>query len=310
MMMNFSHPCKTHLFLHLLLTGFILAKCTPQHKSGGGEIAGIPYPEPTPDSVATDFLPGIVSADSLDFNAAFSPDGNSFFFSRSRHGKWVILVSVYTGNHWTFPVPAPFSESQYSQADATFGPDGSLYYISNRPRNATDTTPDFDIWVVRQLEGGSWSTPENVEGVNSDSAEYYVSLSANGNLYFASSRTGGYGDHDIYVSRFDAGRYSTPENLGPAINGPQMEHDPCISGNEEVLYFTSVDRKDGYGSGDIYFSRRQPDRGWSAGQNAGPRINTPTYEYCTYITPDQKYFFFSSDYDVKWIDARYLPDKE
>lgn len=268
---------------------------------------GIPYPAPLPDSVALPFLPGIVSRDSLDFNAAFSPDGKAFYFARSFNEGWQILVTRYDGKQWTAPRPAPFSENKYSQADPFFGPDGTLYYISNRPRNAADTIADYDIWFVRPLAAGKWSAPENLQAVNTDSTEYYVSLADNGNIYFASNRAGGLGDHDIYVSRLAHGRYTTPENLGPAINSPAMEHDPAISKDDQLLYFTSVERKDSRGSADIYYTRKDASGQWAAARNAGPRVNTDTYEYCSYLTPDGRYLFFSSNFDVKWIDTRYLP---
>jgi Tol biopolymer transport system component len=266
----------------------------------------IPYPAPLPDTVALTFLPGIVSKDSLDFNAAFSPDGRSFYFSRSPAGGYDILVSKHDGTRWQEAELAPFSEKQYSEADAIFAPDGNLYYISNRPRDAHDTIPDFDIWFVRPLPNGKWSAPENLTIVNSDSTEYYVSFAANGNLYFASSRPGGYGQEDIYVSRYVDGHYTTPVNVGPTINTDHSEHDPCISSDEQTLYFTSVNRSDGYGEGDIYYSKKTPDKKWNIAQNMGPQINTPTYEYCSYISPDGKYFFFSSNYDVKWVDLKEL----
>jgi hypothetical protein len=38
-------------------------------------------------------------------------------------------------------------------------------------------------------------------------------------------------------------------------------------------------------------------------QSAAIRI---PYEYCSYLTPHGKYLFFSSDYDVKWMDAKQL----
>ncbi|MGS2764434.1 hypothetical protein [Sinomicrobium sp. M5D2P9] len=47
-----------------------------------------------------------------------------------------------------------------------------------------------------------------------------------------SNRPGGYGSHDIYRSRFEDGNYTTPVNLGPAINAPEMEYDPYITPEE------------------------------------------------------------------------------
>ncbi len=287
----------------LLTTAALLAiHCTSEIKH-----SSINYPEPTPDSVATRFLPGIVCSDSLDFNAAFSTDGNQFYFSRSAKGKWVIYVTEQKDGAWTRPVPAPFSEPEYSQADPFITPDRTLFYISNRPQHAGDTTADFDIWLIHQQDNGAWSKPENLPVVNSDSSEYYVSLSANRNLYFASNREGSLGSHDIYVSRFINGSYAVPENLGPAINSVFMEHDPMISPDEQYLIYTSVDRADSYGSADLYYSLRREDGTWSPAANMGKQFNTDTYEYCSYLTPDNQYFFYSSEYDVKWISTKLFP---
>lgn len=268
--------------------------------------SSISYPLPLPDSVAMRFLPGIVCGDSLDFNAAFSPDGKSFYFSRSSRGKWMIYVTAQKEGVWTNPVPAPFNETEYSQADPFIASDGTLFYISNRPRHPGDTIADYDIWFIRPQKDGTWTKPENPPNVNSDSTEYYVSLSENGNLYFASDRAGTMGSHDIYVSRYINGAYTTPENLGPAINSKQMEHDPMISPDERFLIFTSVERPDSQGSADLYYSLRNPDGTWAPAKNVGNKVNTDSYEYCAYLTADKRYLFFSTRYDVKWISARHF----
>jgi Tol biopolymer transport system component len=287
----------------LLLIAFAAAQCS----RGGQQQTAISYPVPQPDSIAVRFLPGIVSNDSLDFNSAFSPDGKSFYFSRSGKGKWMIYVTELQAGSWSKPRLAPFNEPRYSQADPFITLDGTLYYISNRPKTAGDTVSDYDIWRIRPRPNGSWTKPENVEAVNSDSTEYYMSLAANGNLYFASDRSGTLGSHDIYVSRYVNGNYTKPENLGPAINSGNMEHDPMIAPDEQYLIFTSADRRDSHGSGDLYYSLRNADGTWAPAQNMGARFNTDSYEYCSYLTPDGRYLFYSSDFDVKWISTKYLP---
>ncbi|HEY0652032.1 MAG TPA: hypothetical protein VGD65_02850, partial [Chryseosolibacter sp.] len=146
----------------------------------------------------------------------------------------------------------------------------------------------------------------NFGAVNSDSSEYYVSFCANGNLYFGSSRPGGYGQEDIYVSHYVNGAYTNPENLGSKINSPQSEHDPCISPDERLIVFKSENREDGFGEADLYFSTVDDKRSWNAAQNLGAEINTKSYEYCPYFSPDGKYFFFSSQCDIMWIDMQAL----
>lgn len=289
--------------LFLTTIAMLTIQCTGERRHQ----TSINYPEPLPDSVAMPFLPGIVCSDSLDFNAAFSPDGKRFYFSRSSKGKWMIYMTELSDGSWSKPALAPFTETRYSQADPFITGDGTLYYISNRPRHIGDTIPDYDIWLVRPQGDGSWTKPINPEAVNSDSTEYYVSCSANGNLYFASNRAGTLGSHDIYLSRYENGVYTIPENLGPAVNSEQMEHDPMISPDEQYLIFTSVDRADSHGSGDLYYSLRNSDGTWMQARNMGAKFNTDSYEYCSSLTTDTQYLFYSTNYDVKWISTKYFP---
>jgi Tol biopolymer transport system component len=264
----------------------------------------ITYPKPYPDSLAIEFLPGLVSVDGLDFNSVFSPDGQSFYFSRSVNGQWDIFVCKYDGFSWGKPVGVSFSDETYSEADPAFSPDGKLFFISNRPRQGELKKDDFDIWYVEQAGEGRWSKPQNLLEVNSDSSEYYISFSQNGNLYFGSSRPVGFGSDDIYVSRFVEGRYTSPENLGSNINSPASEHDPCVSPDERLIVFKSENREDGFGQADLYFSTIDQTQAWMPATNFGAAINTEGYEYCPYFSPDGKYFFFSSQSDIMWIDMR------
>jgi Tol biopolymer transport system component len=287
----------------IAIASFSLIRCSDPVKNE----QAIPYPDPKPDSLALPFLKGIASSDSLDFNAAFSKDGNSFFFSRREGEKTHIYVSYFDGTNWGNPAMTTFSEPEFSQADPFVTPEGTLYYISDRKRDASDTIPDFDIWMVHPQENGKWSAPENVQGVNSDSTEYYVSLADNKNLYFSSNRVGTLGRFDIYVSKFVDGKYSTPENLGSAVNAPETDHDPFISRDEKLLIFTSKNRKDTFGTGDLYYSEKDNDGKWSAAKNMGKRFNTAGYDFCASISRDSTYFFFSSENDIKWIAINYLP---
>jgi len=271
--------------------------------------AKITYPDPHPDSVALTFLPGIVSSESRDLNAMFSPDGQSFFFTRAQNDRMSIYQMRLVNGAWNAPEPFPYTASDYSDADPAIAPDGKLYFISTRPKDENDKTTDYDIWSIAPQVDGSWSKPENVAAVNSDSSEYYVSFSNNGNIYFSSSRAGGFGQEDIYRSRFENGSFTPPENLGGKINSGKSEYDPGISMDENMLVFTSSGRDDSFGAGDLYGSKLDRLNTWMQARNLGKRFNTPTRDYCASFTPDSKYFFFSSEDNVKWISRKVLEDE-
>ena len=269
-------------------------------------VIDIPYPQPFPDSTTLAFLPGLVSIDSFDFNATFSPDGKSFYFSRALNGRPSIFVTHYSLRKWAEPVLVSTPGTNYSDADPAFGPDGKLYFISDRPINASDTTDDFDIWFSSPVDNGGWSAPENMRTVNSDSNEFYISFSEKGNMYFASSRKGGLGEEDIYVSRLINGQYTTPDNLGAAVNSPKSEFDPGISPKEDLLIFASSGRDDSYGAADLYYAKTDNNGKWQQAGNLGGNINTKSRDFCPSLPPGSKYFFFSSERDVKWVSTRYL----
>ena len=261
---------------------------------------GIPYPNPAPDSIPRVFLPGIVSKDGLDFNASFSTDGKTFYFSRSRNRKYVIYETVYKDSKWQPVNVSSLFDTSYSNTDPFVAPDNALYFISNRPKDKSDTTGDYDIYrMVKQ--GNAYGAPEYLPGVNSDSTEYYVSVARSGNIYFASYR---FGNLDLYMSKKTATGYEEPASLGVLINSVFDEHDPMIAPDESFLVFTST-RADGFGEADLYLTHKTNGQ-WGNPTNLGIGINTKTYEYCPYLTPDGKYFFYSSENEVKWVSSNVL----
>jgi Tol biopolymer transport system component len=273
----------------------VLAACTSSKNN-----TGIPYPEPAPDSVATIFLPGIVSGDTLDFNAAFSVEGKTFYFSRSRNRKYVIFETEYRDDKWRPETISPLFDTLYSNTDPFVAPDSAIYFISNRPKDKSDTTDDYDIYrIVKQ--GNTYGQPEYLAGVNSDSTEYYVSVSRAGNIYFSSYRDG---NLDLFMSKKNGATYEEPVNLGVLINSVFDEHDPLIAPDESFLVYTST-RSDGFGEADLYITHKTNGQ-WDAPRNMGPGINTKAYEYCPALSPDGKYFFFSSEFQVKWISSEVL----
>ncbi len=120
----------------------------------------------------------------------------------------------------------------------------------------------------------------------------FPSLGFNGSaLYFASNRPGGYGGFDIYVSYFKDGKWSAPENLGPAINSSGNEITPYFDGEE--LYFSS-DYKFGLGGYDI-FSSRADNGSWTEAKNMGKGINSPSDDYYFVVDQNTGDFYYSSN---------------
>jgi hypothetical protein len=152
------------------------------------------------------FAEGAISTGDMELNAAFTPDGKTLYFTKRTPKRqfWAIVVSHFRNGKWSAPEVADFS-GQYSDFDPFISPDGSkLYFSSIRPMDGK-LKQDSDIWVVER-EKASWGAPHRIEApINTPAQEYYSSVTADGTLYFSSTREGGKGKGDIYRSKLVGG---------------------------------------------------------------------------------------------------------
>jgi outer membrane protein OmpA-like peptidoglycan-associated protein len=86
-----------------------------------------------------------------------------------------------------------------------------------------------------------------------------------------------------------------PENLGEAINSEQDESAPVISFKGNVLYFWSLNRPDGFGFHDIYYTRLDTSGKWVKAQNIGQPVNDAGANIVLSIMPDGKQLLIYQD---------------
>lgn len=88
--------------------------------------------------------------------------------------------------------------------------------------------------------------------------------------------------------------WSTPQNLGSAINTGANEQHPAISKDGLSLYFAS-DRPGGFGGLDIWVSERETlDDPWGPPQNLGSNINSSGNDLAPSFTRDGHTMYFHS----------------
>jgi len=148
--------------------------------------------------------------------------------------------------------------------------------------------PVFGLEADR-FAGSEWSEPVNLGPfINSSAVDANASLSSDEHtIYFASTRAGGFGQLDLWVSQrqclecpFDA-----PVSMGPLINTAAAESAPTVSEDGQLLFFFSA-RPGGFGGADIYVSHRVSTNAdgdvWGDPVNLGPDVNTAAAEQGSY----------------------------
>jgi serine/threonine protein kinase len=199
-------------------------------------------------------------------------------------------------------------------------PDGlELYFYSGRSGGMGSDKQwmfnAFDLWVAkREKTKDSWGVPVNLGStINTMTIDGCPCLSAdNLSMYFESIQKDGYGELDLLVTKRASvsNPWSTPVNLGPAVNSPANDMGASISADGLELYFQSY-RPGGLGEEDIYVSRRATvSDPWGKAVNLGSIVNSPAIDGQPGISPDGLALFFSSgrpdgfgDIDI-WVTIR------
>ncbi|MFC1493204.1 TolB family protein [candidate division KSB1 bacterium] len=263
-----------------------------------------------PGMIPEVFAPGIISIPGFEGCSGFNLKADLFVFERNSESPLEIFITRVKNGKWIQPVL--FSgDSEFSDGDFTFAPDGkAIYLTSRRPlKGDTEGSDDSNIWKT-VFTGNDWSEPVMLgDKVNTDSHDSYPSAANDGTIYFFSRRPGGFGTSDIYVSKKVNGNFMDAVNLGKIINTEYEEWDPFIAPDESYLIFCST-KPESYGRDDLYISFRSGGDSWTRPVNMGDEINSIQSENRPYLTPDGKYFFFTSDKsgdrEIYWVDAKII----
>jgi len=179
------------------------------------------------------------------------------------------FLDIYTASvdsEGAFQTPAIIEENintKYHEGTVSFSPDGNTMYFSRESYYEKvfqrDSLTKYKISVlhlfksVKQEDQWSEAEPLSLNG-NSYSVKN-PSVSADGStLYFASDKTGGFGQYDIYSAPIDTdGSVGEATNMGQKLNTEGQEMFPFIS-SSNTLYFSSNGHL-GLGGMDVFFAK-------------------------------------------------------
>jgi outer membrane protein OmpA-like peptidoglycan-associated protein len=213
------------------------------------------------------------------------PTGENIFIIKKQESLWLDPLSI-----------SPMINSPVNEGMAKLAADERYMFFAACQREDSKGGCDiyravldnFRVDQVRPLEGE----------LNSEAWDSQPAITCDGKtLYFSSSREGGYGGADIYVSflRPD-GSWSEAQNLGASINTKGDEEAPYIAPDGNTMFFASTGLL-GMGDGDIFVTVREKignDYQWTKPKNLGYPINSTFQEVGFVLKPDGYSAFFAS----------------
>ncbi|WP_240737147.1 OmpA family protein [Hymenobacter metallicola] len=187
---------------------------------------------------------------------------------------------------------SPAINTSYNEGAGSISGDGKTLVFASCDR--PNAVGNCDLYISRRT-GNTWSKPQNLgRNVNSVEWDSQPTLSADGRtLYFTSTRRGGKGQEDLYVSTLqNDGSWSVAKNLGEPVNTPGKDMAPFIHASGTTLYYVT-DGLVGMGGLDVFRCELQTGNKWSEPQNLGYPLNTFENEASLFISSDNRRGFCS-----------------
>lgn len=178
-------------------------------------------------------------------------------------------------------------------ANGTFTEDRSKFYFSSCDRNFTCQI------MVSTYDQGVWAEPYALDStINypgyTTTQPFITRVGDRDVLLFASDRPGGIGKMDIwYALRKHGDLYTTPVNLGAAVNTPGDDITPWYDTVDSCLYFSS-DWWPGLGGFDIFRSKGMLLRQQKA-ENVGIPYNSGANDIYYSLAPGRQWAYLSSN---------------
>jgi hypothetical protein len=144
-------------------------------------------------------------------------------------------------NGWSEPINAgSVLNSDKDEFYVSINNERTLYCVSNRHTFGEADKWDFDIYYS-EFVAGNYTIPIRLDStINSTYFECDPFIAGdNSFIIFCSSKPGGYGEGDLYISFNENGNWTKPKNMGPKINSDLHEFCPQASKDGKYFFYTS-----------------------------------------------------------------------
>jgi outer membrane protein OmpA-like peptidoglycan-associated protein/tetratricopeptide (TPR) repeat protein len=236
-----------------------------------------------------------INSTALEYFPSLTIDGSKMVFTKRTGGDEDFYESNFSNGTWSKAKALSGKvNTNLNEGAQCISQDGNWIIFTGC--NYPEGQGSCDLYISYKTKNG-WSEAENLGPmVNTDFWESSPTLSPDKkDLYFASSIAGGFGGRDIWVThRLPTGKWSRPINLGAAVNTSGDESCPFMHADNETLYFNS-NGLPGYGSTDLFYTKKISDSLWQEAENLGYPINTIDDEGSLIVAADAKTAYYASD---------------
>jgi outer membrane protein OmpA-like peptidoglycan-associated protein len=236
-----------------------------------------------------------INTTDLEYLPSVTVDGSKMIFNRRINSDEDFYESNKINDVWQKATPVVGKiNTNLNEGAQNISQDGQWLIFTGC--NYPEGLGSCDLYISYKDKNGQWSEAQNMgRNINTDAWESAPSLSADKrDLYFSSTRPGGFGGSDIWVSHNLNGQWQKPENMGATINTSADDGCAYIHADNQTFYFNSNGRL-GYGMSDLFISRRNEKGIWQQPENLGYPINTVDDEGSMIIAANGKTAYYASD---------------
>jgi hypothetical protein len=269
-----------------------------------------------PENLPEIFAPGVISIKGrFEMGITIAPNGKSMAFGiahETNAEETCIYLSNFSKGKWSVPNKKAIA-GNINTFFPMFSPDGKELFFAKSINNS-----ETDIWVGK-YRNNEVIKPHLLDSpIASVAREAGHGLSSKGSIYFTSNHDD---KHpccgDIYRSKMDGkGNYSPPLKVAE-LSTDADEESLFLSPNEDYIVIQAW-RDEFQSKHDLYLSYRSKSGEWTRPQRLDTLINSKSIEQRPFVSPDNKYLFFSRttesndnkqeayESDIYWVSTKYL----